>query len=95
MISPRKSINDANIKNMTDSLTIDSGKDNLKCLDFIVVNHLQIQWNQIIQLCYDGAGQNNGCNNDCGALVSHLSVVSCSVLNSTGCLVVMTNNLFD
>ena len=32
----------------------------------VVTEHFKIEdWQQLVQLCVDGAGQNTGCNNGC------------------------------
>ena len=70
-VDSKKSIADLDV-DLTDLLTsTDTGNDNVRLVSKVVTEHFGItDWQQLIQLCVDGAGQNMGCNKGCVAQVS-------------------------
>ena len=69
-VDAKKSLADVDV-DLTDLMTTDTGDDNVKLVVKVVNEHFGINnWEQLIQLCVDGAGQNMGCNKGCVAQVS-------------------------
>ena len=66
--NPQKNIIDVDV-NLEDLLTMDTGKDNVRIIEKVVVNRLKIQWHQLLQLAVDGASNNIGTVKGCATTV--------------------------
>lgn len=68
-VDAKKSLADIDV-DLTSLMTTDTGDDNRKLVVKVVNEHFGItDWEQLVQLCVDGAGQNMGCNKGCVAQV--------------------------
>ena len=75
-VDAKKSIADVDV-DLSDLMTTDTGNDNVRLVVKVVNEHFGIaDWQQLVQLCVDGASQNMGCNQGCVAQVSRCTFSS-------------------